>query len=291
MHHPKTRKRAKTTFESIDDDAIIGKLTLPDRIIFKGHTSLADVHNFRVFLSRQGILLKDFKGYAPKVASQLKQHAQKVAAEAARPYIYLDSPHTARDHESKEQLARNIAKRDGVSQGLICVLGVVEPCRSFKVRGNHRTHKLELVSAPRKCLNFYFYFMDPEFGFMHIRLQSWFPLQIQVYINGREWLCRQLDQQGIGYRRYDNALLQIDDLPLAQRLCRRLARKKWLGWLDRLAHLVNPWLRKLERQGFAGYRWVTHQCELAPDVMFRSRAHLRAPQFRSSGKLSLDPEA
>jgi hypothetical protein len=65
----------------------------------------------------------------------------------------------------------------------------------------HKTHRLEIVHRLRKCLHFYFYFLDPEFGFMHVRLQSWLPFTIQIYIKGHEWLCRQLDRRGIGYRR------------------------------------------------------------------------------------------
>ncbi len=36
----------------------------------------------------------------------------------------------------------------------------------------------------RKCLHFYFYFLDPEFGFLHVRAQSWLPFTIQIYIYG-----------------------------------------------------------------------------------------------------------
>jgi hypothetical protein len=34
--------------------------------------------------------------------------------------------------------------------------------------------------------------IDRELGFIHIRLQTWFPFQVQVYLNGHEWLARQL---------------------------------------------------------------------------------------------------
>jgi len=34
---------------------------------------------------------------------------------------------------------------------------------------------------------------------MHVRLQTWFPLQIQVYVNGHEWLARKLKKNGIRY--------------------------------------------------------------------------------------------
>lgn len=266
----------RTTFESLHDTDIIGKLTMADRIIFRGYLSIANVHSFRVFLSACGVLLKDFGALAKKTTDAVKAYVERFAAAAGRRYIYLDSPHTARGGFSKEEFARKVANEDGVTDGLICVFSVLEPCRAFDVRGNRKTHKLEVVSRQRKCLHFYFYFYDAEFGFMHVRLQSWFPFTIQVYINGREWLCRQLDRKGVGYERYDNALLRIDDLAVAQQLCRSFFRRKWAWWLNRLAHCVNPLLPRIQRRGFAGYYWVTHQAEVATDIMFRNRGTLKA---------------
>ena len=59
---------------------------------------------------------------------------------------------------------------------------------------------------------------------MHIRLQSWFPFTVQVYLHGREWLGRQLDQQGIAYERYENAFLHVADLAAARALGERSAK-------------------------------------------------------------------
>jgi hypothetical protein len=44
-----------------------------------------------------------------------------------------------------------------------------------------------------RCLHIYFYVIDPEFGFMHVRVQTWIPYTVQVYVNGREWLTRQVE--------------------------------------------------------------------------------------------------
>jgi hypothetical protein len=151
---------------------------------------------------------------------------------------------------------------------------VVEPCRAFDIRRNRSTHKLEVVRAFRKCLHYYAYYLDEEFGFMHVRLQSWFPFEIQVYVNGREWLARQLDQRGIGYQRYDNKLTQIADLKTAQALCDKFAHRKWPRLLDTWAKQVNPHLPRLRAAGCPGYYWVTDQAEYATDVFFRDRASL-----------------
>jgi len=39
--------------------------------------------------------------------------------------------------------------------------------------------------------------MHPEVGLMHVRLQTWFPFNLQVCLNGREWLARTLDREHI----------------------------------------------------------------------------------------------
>jgi len=104
----------------------------------------------------------------------------------------------------KDDLARQIARRDGITQGLICVLATIEPATCFALTGGAR-----IVPRTRKCLHLYFYVIDRELGFMHIRLQTWFPFQIQIYVNGREWLARQLDRRRI---------VRIDDLGAARAL-------------------------------------------------------------------------
>jgi hypothetical protein len=181
------------------------------------------------------VLLTCFKAYVSRVTGELRAHAMAFAEKAGRPYEYLAGAYTASRGRSKEERAREIAARDDIREGLIAVFAAVEPCSSFEVRGNHETHRLEVVRAARKCLFFYFYIMDRELGFMHVRLQSWFPFSIQVYVNGREWLCRELERRGVGFERSDNKILRVDDLDLAQRLAKQFAERKWVRVLDAFA--------------------------------------------------------
>jgi hypothetical protein len=265
------------TFLSVHQDVIVGTLSTFDRLIFKGYLSRFYAQGaFARFLNSQHILLKDFATYAEKTTAELKAQAQQVAAAAQRPYIYLASASTAASGHSKEAQARAIAERDGLTDGLICVFAAVEPCSTFTVRGNHQTQRLEVVRENRKCLHFYFYYLDREFGFMHVRLQSWFPFTLQIYLNGREWLARQLDQRRIAYQRYDNKLTQVADLPAAQALCEQFAHRRWPRLLDAFARRVNPRLAAIRRAGFGSYFWSVDQAEYATDVLFRDRASLEA---------------
>lgn len=265
------------TFLSIHRDVISGTLSTFDRIIFKGHLlDFFPAQGLPNFLSRQGILLKDFGGYVQATSEELKTHIQQLAKDAGRPYIYLEKNLTAKGGQSKEDRAREIAHQDSVTTGLICVFAVVEPCWTFGVKGNPKTHQLEVRRQFRKCLHFYLYYLDAEFGFIHLRLQSWFPFEIQVYLNGREWLARQLDQRQVAYTRYDNKLTEIADLHVAQDLCAQFVGRKWPRVLKAFAKRVNPLLPRFRRAGLRDYYWVIYQAEYATDVFFNNRTNLSA---------------
>ena len=265
------------TFQSIHQESLVGSVTTFDRMIFKGHlTMLYPNGAFARLLSRQGVLLKDFKPYVEKVSQQIKQHAEQLANQAGRPFRYLEMAMTAKNGHSKEELARQLAAEAQISEGLVCVLYTLEPCSTFTVRGNRQTQRLEVVRRRTKCLHFYFYYLDRELGLIHIRLQSWFPFQTQVYVNGRECLARYLDQQQIAYERYDNSFTHIADLPAAQSFCEQFTHFEWPPVLNALAERVNPVLEVIRQAGFGAYYWVADQCEIATDLMFQDRSSLEA---------------
>ncbi len=269
------------TFLSIHQNDVIGTLSMFDRMIFKGYlTHLFPQGAFGRFLSVQSVLFKDFAQYVEQATHTLKEHAQRLAQEADRPFIYLASATTKARGQSKEDLARAIAARDGITEGLVCVFSVLEVGTTFAVRGNRETHKLEVVRRQRKCLHFYFYYLDAEFGLMHIRLQSWFPFDIQIYINGREWLARQLDRRDIPYERYDNKFLHIADLDTAQALCDKFVRRKWPRVLNAFARRVNP-LLPLIRQPASG---DTIGSPTRPNMPLTS-SFVTAPRWRRCSRL------
>lgn len=251
-------------------DRITGTLEGFDRVLFRGTLrSIAYVKGMQIFLYSHHILMKDFGDYAQQLTERIVEQAKSLAAKWGRPYEYLSC-----SKDSKEELALRIAKRDEIEQGLICVFGCVEPCQSFDLKRDRQAKELKLVSKQRKCLHLYFYYLDREFGLMHVRLQTWLPFTIQVCVNGREWLARQLDQAGINYVKRDNCFTAISDLPRAQQLLDRLTKRKWQRFLDAIAKTVNPWIRPATGFDVRSYFWSVRQMEYATDVMFKSAASL-----------------
>jgi hypothetical protein len=245
---------------------ITGTLSGFDRVLFRGTLrSIAYVSGLEVFLYSQHVLFKDFGGYAESLSQRIIEQAKRTASKLGRPYQYLQS-----SKASKEELALQIMERDGIKQGLVAVFACVEPCQSFDLKKDKVSKHLLLISKERKCLHLYFYYQDREFGLMHIRLQTWLPFTIQVCLNGREWLARQMTRAGITYTKRDNCFTYIADLKRAQQLMDRLTERNWGRFLDALAQKVNPWIHPRTGLDVRSYYWSVRQGEYATDVMFRS---------------------
>lgn len=260
-------------FISKHQQDIIGTLSGWDRIRFRGTIRmLAYAGGLLTWLSDRRVLLKQFKTFSLGLTDTLKQSVEAVANAAKRTITYLASSCL-----SKEELVQQLLRREGLTEGLVCVLSCVEPCQSFDIHRNRETKYIDLVPALRKCLHWYLYFLDPTLGLCHVRIQSWLPFTVHVCVNGREWLCRQLQQRGIGFTRSDNTLTRVDDVQTAQKLLDAQAWADWTRILDRLLKQSCPALLQLPlAEGTHEYYWSADETEWATDVMFRSSAALRA---------------
>jgi hypothetical protein len=258
------------SFLHVHQSKIKGVLSGFDRVRFRGTLRmLANTKGFGGFLSFMNILLKDFKEWSVALTDRIRRASQELAGVGQRPVIYLYSCHT-----DKEAIARDIAKRDGITEGLICILTCVESCQTFTIRKNAALKKLELTPIESRCLHHYFYLQHPLFGFMQLRLQTWAPFNIHVNINGREWLAHQLQQAGIDYQKRDNCFVDVGDVARAQALLNEQLRTNWQSVLDELVRECHPMHSLLPIFKNETYYWSADETEWASDVMFRSSEEL-----------------
>ena len=251
------------------NDKINGTFSFFDRMIIKGHIrQFFSSSGKKYFLSEQNILLKDFSAYANRVTDDIVSYVETFTSSQNRPLVYLSSAKTP-----KEQTALDILREDPVESGLACTLSVVECCQTLMPK-KKENGMLGLATVNRKCKYYYFYFLDKHFGFLDVKLQTWFPFLIQIYINGREMMRHVFDENGITYRMYDNSFSEISDVTRAQELADKFDSKSLCRQLDFLAHKVNPYLDTIENIFHQGYHWCVDQCEYATDVMFMSREAL-----------------
>lgn len=232
---------------------------------------LAHVGGMMTYLSRAGVLLMKFGDFVQRKSAEMKAAVEQRAKELGRPVIYEYSSQT-----NKEAIALDVAERDGIREGLVCVLSVVEPCMSYLIQKDRERKKLVLRARMRKCIHLYGYLIDEVFGWMSIRLQTWFPLTVQVCVNGREWLARQLDQAGIGYERRDNCFASMSDIKAAQELMDRMNELNWPEELERVVRFLNPLHGGMTPEWPLQTYWSAQETEWATDVMFKSEKDLSA---------------
>jgi hypothetical protein len=264
---PRKETPVKTFLERFGG-IVLGVLCGFDRLVFKGKLrQLYSPNGMNCYLSANRILRKDFKAHAKKVTESVLQSSLLAQAKEMGRFCYLNSSQI-----SKEETARAIAAEKPIKEGLVCVLQCVEPCWTFDLKSQER--RLTVQGGMGKCSQLYHYYVHPQLGWMHVRLQTWFPFEIQVYLNGREWLSRQLDAAGIDYRRSDNKFLWISDWQHAQELFDQQLQTNWPEVLKQLQRQVHPLHPSHLGQLPLAYNWTVFASEWASDVAFRSRQDL-----------------
>jgi hypothetical protein len=183
----KTLSRFVTKFTNL----IVAVLSCFDRVIFKGHLPINNGKALEGFVDHVlKIRRKDFMAFAEQQSDTLVDHAKRMAQEAGAEYQHLQGK------VRKDKRVDEILRKRPILEGLVCVLCCMECCPCFKmVSGKDRPR---LVSARRVQRVLYFYFLDPDLGLISIRLTTWFPFTVQVYVNGHSWLAQQMLKQKRG---------------------------------------------------------------------------------------------
>jgi hypothetical protein len=253
--------------------AVTAVLSGFDRLVFRGWLLRLIMNGGMYgFLCRARVTLLDFKPFVFDVSERVKEAALREAREHERPIRYLESSTI-----DKEALARRLLEEHPIEQGLICVLTAVEPCMSFEYHRSPNPKERGLKLRHRKCLHIYQYYRHPMLGFMNARIQTWFPFNIQICINGREWLGTQLKALGVtAFKRNDNCFTWLGDPDLAQRLMNTQLETNWKRALDSVARMLNPLHRAIFKPWPMDYYWTAYQSEWATDVLFKDPKSLAA---------------
>lgn len=242
-----------------------------DRLVFRGWLiALIRDGGMYTFLKRAGVQLLDFGDYVRATSERVKEASLAEARSLERPIQYLSGAGI-----DKEALARNLLAAHPVEEGLVCAFTVVEPCRSFEYHRSKDRAERGLKLRTRKCLYIYKYYQHPIFGWIHARIQTWFPFNVQIGLNGREWLAHQLHQEGRSdFHRLDNCFVWLGDPEHAQQLMDQQTAVDWPGALNGILRNLNPLHDEIFRPWPQQYYWVTYQSEWATDLLFADPASL-----------------
>jgi hypothetical protein len=252
---------------------VTSTLTGFDRLVFRGSLlPLMRQQGMHVLLAKAGVRLLDFGTFSRSTSERVKEASLAEVARSERPVEYLESSRVSKEDRARQLLAEFPRSKPG----LVCAFKTVEPCMSFEYRRSPNPSERGLRLVPRKCLHIYKYALHPQLGFMNARLQTWFPFNIQVCLNGREWLARQLARRASPFHRADNCFPWLGNPALAQRLMDEQLTTDWTSTLSAIARWLNPLHDEVFAPWPMDYYWSAYQTEWATDVVFDSSDSLAA---------------
>jgi hypothetical protein len=242
---------------------IAGVLNCFDRLVLFGtYQPISYPKAMSWQLHESGTQLIDYeKKFANKLRLEMTARIKAIATEQGINIIPVYAS------VRKEDFVSEILSVRGDAPGIVCILSAMEGCRCFKVRKNQKSGYLELQWKPGKCLHYYVYLMDPEYGLCYLRIPTWAPFRLQFYFNGHDWLQRRMTADGLAYRKADNCFLQVSDFQRAQSIVDTFDVRCLHRRLDQLA------ARFVGVHGKWGHNlhWSIYQAEWATDVVFKSR--------------------
>src|ERR1700746_300229 len=249
------------------DDRIAGVLSCYDRVVVTGTLpSVCYAEGMTRFLYANDIRIFDYPQFAARLRDQVRERAAAVAAQAGVTIAYI-----AKSHIRKEAVVAKVLDERGAHPGLVHIISAMEACDAYQPWHDKASHRTYVRPDSGKCLHYYFYFIDADYGLIYLRVPTWAPFRLQFYCNGHSWLARQLELEGIGFTAADNAFLRIDDWERAQDLADAFAPQALHRLLDHYAALCCPVLEVFRQS----YHWSLMQVEYATDIVFRSAATLK----------------
>lgn len=244
------------------DGEITAHLRCFDRVII--HGTLVDVAHPGALLTHMnaaGFRPRDLARFAEPINRQVRDHAIKLARQHG---VEIEQV-TTKKFRQEDRVAAILKKR-GYHPGLIHVFAVKERANVFDTRNARADGYAKVFIRPGACMHYYFYWMHEDLGLIHVRVPTWLPLRLQVYLNGHSWLSRQLDQAGITYELTDNALSACSDWARAQALADAMDPRVIHKQLKELTELCCP----ASAQFPNGYHWCLTQVEYSHDFLFKS---------------------
>jgi hypothetical protein len=198
--------------------------------------------------------------------------------------VVAEPPPGVRRHDWVEPYYRRLGEQPGVAVLLKCRerarVAVCYPSRDY------------LIEPAWRCVNlYYFYLQDEHLGRFFLRLCPYFPFDVQVCLNGHEWLACQLRRQGIAFRKHDNAFVACDDPERLQQLADAFGPEHMLAAVEPCLARWLPYFSAAERALGYRHRLFVAQAEYCCNLVFHRAGPAVRPPAGQQPRHRPPPEA
>ena len=127
-----------------------------------------------------------------------------------------------------------------------------------------------LTRQRSRFTHYYFYIHDETLGAMAMRVASFFPFQTTYYLNGHNFIEKELNREKVRFRKNDNAFLSVSDPEALQAAADRLTSVVIRKRLDYWTLLLGPKFSKRERAAMNLHRfYAVSQIEYCRNFIFK----------------------
>jgi len=219
------------------------------------------------YMYEKGIKIFDYPKFAEPFKETIRANAERIAQEHGVEIEFIRKAGVRKESIISEKIDKR-----GNHPGIVHIISAMEGCNTYKPWHDKTTGKTFLKPDTSKCLHYYFYFIDQQVGLGYVRVPTWCPFRLQVYINGHNLLASELKQAGIKFSMIDNAFDSLEDAGKAQELSDKISIEKLHRKLDEFAWQFCPVYKDFNLR----YHWSVMQAEYATDIVFKKQESLQA---------------
>jgi hypothetical protein len=270
------RRSVPVTVNDVLDGHVALDLECLDRLYLHGYLGQLQVGGQVIqFLNHRGYpvpspacLQQIGDAFRRRVASFAEaNHVPVVALKAADRNIEVMRPYLDRAAET------------GRSQ--VAAIGVAQEAQRVFIARKRDTDpgkcpQFSFDKKDRRVTVFYFYLWDAGFGPAFIKVCTYCPWPVKLWVNGHEWAKQQARKVGLGFTELSNGFASTEDPVLLQRICDALQPGTinvfFQRWLARLPLPLGP------KDRDAGYWWECSmaQVEVSRTIVFTAPRHARS---------------
>jgi hypothetical protein len=127
-----------------------------------------------------------------------------------------------------------------------------------------------LARQRSRFTHYYFYILDETLGPMVMRVASFFPFQATYYLNGHNFIEKELNREKVGFRKNDNAFLAVSDPEALQAAADRFTSDVIRKRLEYWTLILGPKFSKRERAAMNLRRfYAVSQIEYCRNFIFK----------------------
>ena len=138
------------------------------------------------------------------------------------------------------------------------------------------------------CRHYYFYIYDEVIGALLLRVGSFFPFQVTAYLNGHEFIARELARKGVAFTQHDNAICAVKDPAALDAAAAAWSPELIAERIDYWTFHLGPKFSARERKACGGLHrfWAVQQVEYCLNFIFKANRPIRR-LFERACELSL----